>query len=298
MTNNQAWPALPLDEWEDTRATLHMWMQMVGKVRMAFSPLINHWWEVPLYVNARGLTTSPIPHGDEIFEIQFDFIAHTLDILTSGGARASLTLRPCSVADFYRELMGTLQSLGINVKIFTLPSEVIEPIHFEKDDVHASYDSDYANRFWRILVSADTVMKEFNSRFIGKVSPVHLFWGGMDLAASRFSGRRAPERPGADLVQREGYSHEVSSVGFWPGAGPGTDAVFYSYMAPVPTDFSKSQVRPAAKAFFSNELGEFLMKYEDVRLADSPKDVLLEFFQSTYEAGATLAGWDRATLER
>lgn len=295
---HEAWPKLPLDQWEDTRATLHMWMQIVGKVRMAFCPLVNHWWEVALYVNTRGLTTSAIPYGDSIFEIQFDFIDHTLDIRTSRDSKVSLQLRPCSVAEFYREFMNALQSLGIEVKISTLPSEVINPVRFDQDNLHASYDAEFANRFWRVLVSSDTIMKEFNARFIGKVSPVHFFWGGMDLAASRFSGRRAPARPGADSIQREGYSHEVSSVGFWPGAGPGTEAAFYSYMAPVPPDFSKSIVRPAAKAFFSNELGEFLLKYEDVRLSDSPRDMLLEFFQSTYEAGATLAGWDRATLER
>lgn len=239
----------------------------------------------------------PIPYADKIFEVHFDFIDHKLIIQTSNGETASLLLRPVSVENFYREFMQILQDLGIHVKINTLPCEILQPISFDQDQTHASYDPEYATRFWRILVSADTVLKEFRSHFIGKSSPVHFFWGTMDLTVSRFSGKRAPERPEFDKMQREGYSHEVSSVGFWPGAGQGSDAVFYSYFAPVPADFNKCLVRPA-KAFYSTEFGEFMLKYEDVRQSSSPRDILLEFFQSTYEAGAKLSGWDRTNLER
>ena len=291
------WPACPLKEWKDTCATLHMWTQIVGKVRMALSPLCNHWWEVPLYVSSRGLTTSPIPYDAGIFEIQFDFINHSLVIQTSGGAIRTLRLSPRSVADFYGELMATLESLGVHVKIWTTPVEVPDPIPFDQDRTHASYDPEYANRFWRILVSSDTVFKQFRSRFIGKSSPVHFFWGSFDLAVTRFSGRLAPERKGADPVTREAYSHEVISAGFWPGSGEITDAAFYSYTVPEPTGLSKAAIRPET-AIYSNQLPEFLLMYEDVRKSASPKTALLEFLQSTYEAGAALANWDRKSLER
>ncbi len=292
-----AWPPLPLKEWEDTRATLHMWMQVVGKIRLATSPRMNHWWEVALYVNARGLTTSPMPYDAGTFEMAFDFIDHKLVILTSGGTVKQLPLAPQSVADFYRDTMATLRAMGINVKIWPLPMEIPNPIRFDQDHVHASYDPEYAHRFWRILVSADTVFKEFRARFIGKSSPVHFFWGAMDLAVSRFSGRRAPERPGADLITQEGYSHEDISVGFWPGSGEITDAAFYAYAAPEPAGFSKAAIRPSA-AFYSPTMKEFFLMYDDVRQAASPEATLLEFMQTTYDAGASLGNWDRAALER
>jgi hypothetical protein len=294
---SEAWPALPLAEWNDTRATLHMWTQIVGKVRLALSPPVNHWWEVPLYVSSRGLTTSPIPYGADIFEIEFDFLAHQLQIHTSRGQSSSLALEPRSVANFYSEFMAALESLGIRVKIWPMPVEIPDPIRFDQDHVNASYDSEYANRFWRILVAVSTVFTEFRARFNGKSSPVHFFWGSFDLAVSRFNGKRAPERPGADSITREAYSHEDISAGFWPGSVPGADAAFYAYAAPEPPGFSKSPVRPAP-AFYSAELSEFLLKYDDLRRADSPRDALLDFLQSTYEAAANLANWDRSALER
>jgi hypothetical protein len=296
-TKEQAWPPLPLAEWQDTYATLHMWTQIVGKVRLELSPHFNHWWEVPFYVNARGLTTSAIPYRMEIFEVQFDFIDHKLDILTSWGQTETMRLVPRSVAEFYFEFMDLLHSLGIDVKIWPMPVEIPNPIRFDQDRIHASYDPDYAHRFWRILVTADTILKEFRARFIGKDSPVHFFWGSVDLAVSRFSGRPAPPRPGADLITREAYSHEVSSAGFWPGGGPITGAAFYCYIVPEPAGFAQSPVRPE-KAFYHPQLHEFLLMYDDVRAAESPRETLLEFLQSTYEAAATLANWDRAALER
>jgi uncharacterized protein DUF5996 len=292
-----AWPALPLKEWEDTRATLHMWTQIVGKVRLALSPRVNHWWEVALYVDSRGLTTSPIPYGLGTFEISFDFIDHKLLIRTSEGRSRELPLAPRSVADFYRETLAALRSLGIAVKIWTMPQEIPNPIRFDLDEIHASYDREYAHRFWRILVSVDTVFKKFRAEFIGKCSPVHFFWGAMDLAVSRFSGRRAPDRPGADLITKEGYSHEDISVGFWPGSGEITDPAFYAYAAPEPEGFSKATIRPKS-AFYSPTMKEFFLMYDDVRKAPSPENALLEFLQTTYDAGATLGNWDRAALER
>jgi hypothetical protein len=273
-----------------------MWTQIVGKVRMALSPRMNHWWEVPLYVSSRGLTTSPIPYDAGVFEIQFDFINHTLDIQTSDGKAKTLRLTPRPVADFYREMMATLGSLGIHAKIWTMPVEVPDPIPFDQDHMHASYDPEYANRFWRILVATDTVFKQFRARFIGKSSPVHFFWGSFDLAVTRFSGRLAPERPGADPITREAYSHEVISAGFWPGSGDITDAAFYSYTAPPPPGLSKAPIRPST-AFYSPQLSEFLLMYDDVRQAPSPDAALMEFLQSTYEAGANLAKWEREALE-
>lgn len=297
VTKQDAWPELPLAAWQDTYATLHMWTQVVGKVRLELSPLVNHWWEVALYVNARGLTTSAIPWEDGIFEVQFDFIEHELSIQTSWGASKTMALRPQSVADFYAEFMSGLRSLGIEVKIWTMPCEVPNPVRFERDTQHASYDREYAHRFWKVLVSCDTIFKEFRAGFIGKDSPVHFFWGSFDLCVTRFSGRRAPARPGADAVTREAYSHEVISAGFWPGGGDIQGPAFYAYAAPEPAGFSGQKVKPAA-AYYHPVMKEFLLMYDDVRRAVSPRDALLGFLQSTYEAGANLAGWPRGELER
>ena len=293
----EAWPPLPLAEWSATRDTLHMWTQIVGKVRLALSPLTNHWWEVPLYVSARGLTTSPIPYSLGIFEVEFDFIDHVLTIATSRGEMKMMTLVPRSVARFYEEFMNILASIGIEPKIWPMPVEVPNPIRFDRDTTHNSYDPEYAHRFWRILATVDTIYKEFRARFIGKASPVHFFWGSFDLAVTRFSGRRAPERPGADAMTREAYSHEVISAGWWPGGGEFAAPMFYAYAVPEPQGFRASPVRPA-QAFYYAQVGEFLLAYDDVRTANDPKAALVEFLQSTYEAGATLGNWDRAALER
>jgi hypothetical protein len=293
----EAWPALPLSEWADTYATIHMYSQVVGKVRLALSPRVNHWWEVPLYVSSRGLTTSPIPYQRGIFEIQFDFIDHKLDVITNGGEKRSLPLVPRTVADFYAEFMNMLRSLGIDVKIWPMPAELPNPVRFDQDRIHASYDPVYVHRFWRILVTVDAIFKEFRARFLGKSSPVHFFWGSFDLAVTRFSGRRAPERPGADSITREAYSHEVISVGFWPGGGDMKGAAFYAYAAPEPPGFGDRLVLPA-KAYYSKQMSEFFLMYDDVRESPSPRDALLDFCQSTYEAGADLGKWDRANLEK
>jgi len=298
MKESQRWPALPLAEWKDTYATLHMWTQVVGKIRLALSPPINHFWGIAFYVTARGLTTSPMPYSKGTVEINFDFISHTLEIVTSLGETRSFRLVPRTVAEFYFELMSALHSLGIDAKVWTMPVEVPRPVRFNLDEVHSSYDSEYAHRFWQILVSVDTVLREFRSRFIGKASPVHFFWGSFDLAATRFSGRRAPERPDADFITKEAYSHEVISHGFWPGDGEVVkDAAFYAYAIPELAGFREQRVMPS-KAFYSGEKNEFFLMYNDVRLAQSPEQALLEFCQSTYEAGANLAKWDRANVER
>jgi uncharacterized protein DUF5996 len=291
----ESWPALPVAEWQDTRDTLHMWTQVVGKIRLALSPRINHWWEVPLYVTARGLTTSPIPYDSGVFEIQFDFIDHVLLIATSTGITRTMDLGARPVADFYAELMGTLAAMGIAVKIWTMPVEIPNPLRLDQDRVHCSYDRDYANRFWRALVIADTIFKEFRAGFIGKASPVHFFWGSFDLAVTRFSGRRAPERPGADAMTREAYSHEVISAGFWPGTGE-VDAFFYCYAAPEPPGFSKALISPAT-GVYSSQFSEFLLPYKDVRTAASPRETLLSFLQATYEVGATLGNWDHGLIK-
>ena len=291
------WPELPLAAWQDTYATLHMWSQIVGKVRMALSPRVNHWWQVPLYVSAVGLTTSAIPYPGGIFECEFDFIHHRLTIKTNHDTSATLALAPRSVADFYREFMAALESLGIAVKIWKMPVEVPSPIAFDQDTQHASYDPEYANRFWRIVASSEKVFQEFRARFIGKASPVHFFWGSFDLAATRFSGRRAPERPGVDPITREAYSHEVSSAGLWPGGGDIKGAAFYAYAAPEPQGYAQASVGPA-KAFYHPQLKEFLLMYDDVRKSDSPRAALLEFLQSTYEGAANLGKWDRKELEK
>ena len=293
----ECWPALPLDAWKDTYATLHMWTQIVGKVRLALTPLVNHWWNVPLYVDARGLTTSAIPYENDVFEIRFDFIDHQLVLQTNQGLLKTLPLVPRTVADFYRDFLALLHSAGIRAHIWKMPVEVPNPIPFDQDTIHASYDPEYAQRFWRILVSVEHVLTEFRSRFIGKSSPVHFFWGSFDLAVTRFSGRRAPERPGADRITREAYSHEASSVGFWPGGGDVSGPAFYSYMTPEPQGFREATVRPST-AFYNEKLGEFLLMYDDVRKASSPSAALLEFCQSTYDAGANLAHWNRPSLER
>ena len=294
------WPTLKFAEWQDTLATLHMWTQVVGKIRLRQTPLVNHWWNVPLYVSARGLTTSTMPYEDRIFEIEFDFIDHQLLIECSDGSTTALRLRPQSVADFYAEVMAALRGLGMKIKIWTMPVEIPNPIRFEQDHIHASYDAEYASRFWRALVRMDDVLKEFRARFIGKVSPVHFFWGSFDLAVTRFSGRPAPEREGADLMTREAYSHEVISHGWWPG-NKDMEAAFYSYTTPEPPGLSnivgQGKILPT-ETFYSSEMKEFFLLYEDVRSAASPEKALMDFCQTTYEAGASLANWDRASLER
>jgi Family of unknown function (DUF5996) len=274
-----------------------MWTQIVGKVRLALTPLINHWWNVPLYVTSRGLTTSRIPYGNKAFELWFDFLSHQLVLETNEGTVKKLQLAPRSVADFYQEFMGILRSANIEVKIWPMPVEIPNPIAFYQDRLHASYDAKSVEKFWRILLSVDSVFTQFRSEFIGKSSPVHFFWGSFDLAVTRFSGRRAPERPGADPITREAYSHEVSSVGFWPGSGDVNDAAFYSYAAPEPAGFKTTTARPRA-ASYQKDLGEFLLMYEDVRTAKSPSQALLDFCRSTYEAAANLGSWNRAELER
>jgi hypothetical protein len=298
----EAWPSLPLAVWSDTCSTLHRWTQIAGKIRLTQSPWINHSWHVTLYVTATGLTTSPIPHGDRTFQIDFDFLRHALAIRASDGGQGGFALEPQTVASFYRRVMGELDRLGLPVHIYKKPNEVPDPIPFDQDEAHRAYDAEYAQRFWRVLVQADRVFKRFRARFIGKCSPVHFFWGAPDLAVTRFSGRPAPQHPGGvpnlpDDVAREAYSHEVSSAGFWPGGGPIDYPAFYSYAYPEPDGFRTAPIKPAA-AFYSKELGELILPYDTVREATSPDDVLLEFLQSAYEAAANLARWDRTALER
>jgi Family of unknown function (DUF5996) len=301
MPDSESWPSLPFAEWRDTYATLHMWTQVVGKIRLAQAPLINHWWQVPLYVTARGLTSSPIPYHQRVFDIGFDFIDHRLTIATSDGGNETFALQAMAVADFYAEVMRRLRVLDLDVHIWTTPVEIADPIPFGQDRTHAAYDPDYANRFWRVLVQADRVLTQFRGGFLGKVSPVHFFWGSFDLAVTRFSGRRAPHHPGApnvaDNVTREAYSHEVSSCGFWPGGAGMEQPIFYSYAYPQPARFAEASVRPAT-AYYNQDFGEFILPYEAVREAPAPDEALLEFVQSTYEAAAISAHWDRAELER
>jgi Family of unknown function (DUF5996) len=296
-SDNEILPALPFDSWKDTVATLHMWAQIVGKVRLELCPLVNHWWNVPFYVTARGMTTSAMPYQERTIDAQFDFIDHKLRIESSDGRVVSLHLEPQSVAEFYKKFMAALGELGVNVDIRTLPCELPNPTPFEQDFAHASYDADAVHKFWRILVWVDGIFKEFRGGFLGKASPVHFFWGSFDLAVTRFSGRPAPERPGADSITREAYSHEVSSAGFWPGGGDIKGPAFYSYAAPEPAGFAEQRVRPAA-AFYHPEMKEFLLMYDDVRAAASPKAALMEFLQSTYDAAADLGKWERKSLER
>jgi hypothetical protein len=278
-----------------------MWMQIIGKIRLAQAPMTNHWWQVPLYVSSRGLTTSPIPYGARTFQIDLDFIEHALQISVDDGKRDGFALEPRSVTGFYAELMRRMRSLGLEVPIWTTPCEIEHPIRFEDDHQHATYDPEFANRLWRILAQTNRVLTEFRARFLGKVSPIHFFWGSFDLAVTRFSGRRAPPHPGApnvaDKVTREAYSHEVSSAGFWPGAAGVSDPVFYAYAYPAPAGFAQATVAPAA-ASYSSAFGEFLLPLEAVRQAPAPDAFLLEFLQSTYEAAADLGQWDRAALER
>jgi hypothetical protein len=296
----ETWPRLPLDEWRDTYATLHMWTQIVGKVRLALTPLVNHWWNVTLYVTARGLTTGAMPHGTDALRIDFDFLDHALEIESSRGGTFSTPLAPRTVADFHAAVMGGLDQLGMPVHIWTQPQEVEAPA-FEEDETHAAYDPDAAHRLWRVLVQCDRVMGAFRSRFLGKCSPVHFFWGAFDMAVTRFSGRPAPPHAGAPFmarwVAREAYSHECSSCGFWPGGGPVPEPVFYAYAYPEPAGFREWPVEPAA-AVYSTDLFEYLLPYEAVRTAEDPDAALLAFFQTTYEAAAVPGDWDREGLER
>jgi hypothetical protein len=299
--DNQTWPSLPFAEWQETAATLHMWSQIVGKVRMAFTPWTNHSWHVTLYLTARGLTTSPIPQETRTFEILFDFIAHELRIDTSDGVSRSMKLQPRSVAEFYRELVNTLRDLAIPVQMNLVPNEIENPIPFDRDEQHRAYDAEYANRFWRVLVQADRVFKEFRARFCGKCSPVHFFWGSFDLAVTRFSGRQAPPHPGGiphlpDAVTREAYSQEVSSLGFWPGNAAIPTPIFYSYAYPQPSGFAEAKIKPESATYHA-QLREWTLPYDSVRTAEAPDDLLLQFAQSTYDAASLLAKWDRTALE-
>jgi hypothetical protein len=297
-----AWPELPLDEWSDTHATLHRWLQIVGKIRLVRSPLWNHWWQVTLYLTPRGLTTSPIPYDRGVFAIDFDFIDHQLIIETSRGEVRTTALAPRSVADFYRDLMALLRELGAETRIDTLPVEIPDPLPFEEDHEHASYDPRAVERCHTLFLQADRLLKEFRARFLGKCSPVHFFWGSFDLAMTRFSGRRAPEHPGGiphtpDFVTREAYSHEVASWGFWPGSGPVPEPAFYAYAYPEPPGFKTAAARPEC-ASYHPDLSEFVLTLGDARRLDHPERAILEFFQSTYDAAADLGRWDRAALDR
>lgn len=301
-TFERTWPALPFIGWQDTCTTLHMWTQVVGKIRLALEPMVNHWWQVPLYVTTNGLTTSPMPYGSRSVQIDFDFCRHALVITTGDPQRAEIGIAPMPVAEFYEKVMSALRDLGIEVNIWTMPVEVADAIPFEQDRQHKSYDADAAQRFWRALVHTDRVMKQFRAGFIGKVSPVHFFWGSFDMAVTRFSGRTAPPHPGGmpnlgDWVAVEAYSHEVSSCGFWPGNGGFGKAAFYSYAYPAPPDFANAPLRPPAAKFDPN-LQEFVLDYDTVRTSADPDGALLAFFQSTYEAAANAGKWDRAALER
>jgi hypothetical protein len=301
MTKDE-WPELPFEKYRDTYETLHLWTQMVGKIKLKLNPWINHSWHIPLYVTSSGLTTRLLRSGDIDFSIDLNFVDHTLVITTCEGETRRIELRPRTVADLYSTLFSTLDELGIQLRIYTTPSELVDPIPFDKDTVHNSYDPAAANALWRAIVQADRVFTEFRSRFIGKCSPVHFFWGSFDLAVTRFSGRRAPEHPGGvpnlpDWVAREAYSHEVSSAGFWPGNSAFPQAAFYSYAYPAPDGFGEASVRPA-EAYFVRDLGEFILPYDAVRTARDPDAALIEFLQSTYEAAADLGKWDRPQLER
>jgi hypothetical protein len=295
-STSASWPPLPFEAWADSCATLHMWTQIVGKVQLALAAPVNHWWHVAMAVTARGLRTSPVPYRGGTLEMAFDFIDHRLSIDMSDGRRRTVALEPKPVADFYREVVRALAELGINVRIWPMPVEVPVPIRFDEDRAHRSYDPAGIQRWWKVVVQTDAVLKEFRGRFLGKCSPVHFFWGSFDLAVTRFNGRRAPERPGADPITREAYSHEALSAGFWPGSGAMPDAAFYAYAAPEPAGYKTAQVGPPA-AFYNADFNEFILKYEDMRTAASPRDTLLDFLQSTYEAGAVLANWDRQKLE-
>ncbi len=301
--SSERWPKLPVFEWQDTAATLHRWTQIVGKTRLSLTPLVNHWWNSTLYVSARGLTTGAMHSGDVALDIGFDFVDHTLEIRSSRAKAILLPLRAQSVADFYSEYTAALRGIGVELHISAFPNEVEDATPFAKDQTHHSYDPEYANRFWRILLESDRVFTDFRARFVGKASPSHFFWGAMDLAVTRFSGRPAPRHPGGaphcpDYVQTEGYSHELTSAGFWPGAaGAIEEPVYYAYAYPEPADYERATVKPAS-AYYHPTMKEFVLPYEAVRTSKSPDATLLEFLQSTYEAGAKLASWDRAALER
>jgi hypothetical protein len=295
----EVWPALPQAAWGETRATLQLWMQIVGKVRMALTPAINQCWNVTLYPTARGLTTLPMWHGARTVQIDFDFLDHVLLVETGEGGRGVIPLKPMTVAEFYRQFMAALDSLGTPVRIWPVPVEIAQPIPFDQDQIHQSYDAEFVQRFWRVLLQSTRVFTIFRARFTGKVSPVHLFWGALDLACTRFSGRTAPEHPSMaglpDRVTRDAYSHEVSSCGFWPGA-PGIEPFFYSYAYPEPAGYSEFRVAPA-QAFYNSAFGEFVLPYEALRQSSDPDAALLEFLQSTYNAAADCGRWDRAGLE-
>src|SRR5438552_12309689 len=301
QTKDTFWPPLPFAEWAETAATLHMWTQIVGKIRLVLTPWTNHSWHVTFYLTARGLTTSPIPHGLHRFEIAFDFIDHKLRIEKSDGASRTLPLQPQPVATFYRSVMSTLTEMNLPVKINLMPNEIENPIPFDRDEEHRSYDPEYANRFWRVLAQADRVFKEFRSRFCGKCSPVHFFWGSFDLAVTRFSGRAAPPHPGGiphlpDAITREAYSQEVSSLGFWPGNAATPTPIFYSYAYPEPPGFTEAKIQPEAAAYH-NQMRKSILPYDAVRTSKSPDDAILDFAQSTYDAASTLSNWDRGALE-
>jgi hypothetical protein len=293
----EPWPELPYEAWRETRDTLHMWTQVVGKVRLALTPTINHWWNVPLYVSARGLTTSSMPYGERCVDVEFDFVDDVLRIRVSDQEERRVALAPRSVADFYAETMSVLDAAGIDVKIWSTPVEVPDPVPFEEDHGHRSYDKEYVLRFSQILAQTSSVFTTFRSGFTGKCSPVHFFWGSFDLAVTRFSGRAAPPRPEADPITREAYSHEVSSVGWWPGDARLEAASFYSYASPEPPGFRAVPVRPE-EAYYNEALGGFYLPYDAVRNAADPAETLLTFCEDTYAAAADLGGWDRASLER
>jgi len=297
MSGASQWPELAWGAWAATADTLHMWTQIVGKTRLALTPLQNHWWNVPLYVTARGLGTSAMNYGDDVLDIEFDFVAHELHLRMGSGGSQGMKLKARTVADFYKEYLGCLEVLGVSVKINPMPVEVAHPVRFDIDTEHKSYDPEYAHRFWQVLVLAEKVFRAWGTGFLGKVSPVHFFWGSFDLAVTRFSGRPAPPRPGADMIQREAYSHEVISAGFWPGNGGYGAAAFYCYAAPVPAGLSEATIRPG-EAGWDKALGEFVFKYDAVRAMAAPGKALMEFLESAYVAAADVAKWDRAALER
>jgi hypothetical protein len=294
---NTEWPALPLDGWRDTRDTVHMWTQIVGKVCLALSPRVNHFWNIALQITPRGLQTPALTYGGRTLSVLFDFVAHELVVTTSDGGRRTVPLQPQTVADFYTGTLGALEELGVHVRIWTMPVEVVEPIRFDADVTHRAYDALAVRRFWNAVLAMKPVFDAFRAEFVGKCSPVHFFWGSFDLAVTRFSGRSAPERRGADAITREAYSHEVISHGWWPGGGPIDEPAFYAYAAPEPGGFKTAPIEPAA-AFYSADFSEFILPYESVRTAASPEDALYGFLRTTYDAGATLGAWDRASLER
>ncbi len=297
MSGASQWPELAWVDWAATADTMHMWTQIVGKTRLALTPLQNHWWNVPLYVTARGLGTSAMNYGDDVLDIEFDFVAHELHLRMGSGGSQGMKLKARTVADFYKEYLGCLEALGVSVKINPMPVEVAHPVRFDIDTEHKSYDPEYAHRFWQVLVHTEKVFRAWGTGFLGKVSPVHFFWGSFDLAVTRFSGRSAPPRPGADMIQREAYSHEVISAGFWPGNGGYGAAAFYCYAAPVPAGLSESTIQPD-EASWDKALGEFVFRYDAVRALAAPEKALMEFLESAYGAAADVAKWDRAALER